>query len=607
MEDTTEYLITNEFSVALDELTDFEKIIITWFEDRKLLRYKSLWKLNLFLLRKLQRLLAQDGPSIFFQDMIQSLEKEIRNIIILSTEWFTDGGTNDPTLIREDKEIDQNVLESLWDAHYEQTYHPFWLFDPELANFQDLENEYHRIVFNLYEYCGVPDIELNYFFGTDFQLYRSLIRSIAESVSQSDHRICYDLLVEHFGFPVTANTVETQEELNDLILLSPEEYYRLVQFCLDQFAAVRRCTEALLESLFTPAAPNAHAKLKGDGAADIREFERFNELLKHTLTTETELIESKHLRKIQNYLKEINSQTLKGSGFKGMAQRQAEFLKTFDKHAEYDAFQKMTPPQRIKAVQDRNKDMEDISAFHRLSYALEGRDGLNPNERKLFYEKLASIVQSNSANVYSDIIELYLYFLFKASGTSVEMLTPKMHAGQVVSTCDYKFGDEVAADCKCIITDAMKMHHISSWCSKIGSQVASTIGHQNVKFGGGVIALKDQGIGFLEPLRNFTGARGAHNEEGNRVLEWILKIHAEFRRHTRLNAEHVKFVVIYYLPATAVRIEDLETANQFTILNLLESLSIFTTKYASDDEFAEISKIFGPLAHYIFRFNNRLR
>jgi hypothetical protein len=606
MDKSIQDLLTNEFKVSLSGLTDHEKLIIGWFEQRKLFKYKSFWKLNLFLLRKFQRLLAQEQPGAFLQDVIQSLDKEVRSIIVLSTEWFTDGGTNDSMLITMADEIDADILENLWETHYQSKYNTFWLFASNNANYHDLEDPYHRIVFNLYEYCGVPDLELAYFFDTDFQLYRSLIRSVADSITQSDYNVCYDLLVTNFGFPPTTIRLDTQEAFDKLVLSSKPQYQHLIRFCLDQFTAVRRCTEALLESLFTPEAPNPHAKLQGDGVADIREFELFNKCLKQTLDTETELIESKHLKALQTYLRTIAAGTISGSGFKGMAERQLAFLKNFNPFSEYDAFQQMNAPQRIKAVQDRNKDMEDISAFHRLKFAIEGRDTLNANERKIFYEKLASIVQNESANVYSDIIELYLYFLFKASGTSIEMLIAKTNGGQIVSTCDYKFGDDVAADCKCIITDAMRMHHISSWCGKIGSQVNSTIGHQNVKFGGGVIALKDQEIDFLEPLRKFNGIANAGQEEGNRVLEWILKIHAEFRRHTKIHPEQVKFILLYYLPATAVRVDDLTSGDQFTVLNLLESLTILTTKYASDEEFAKISEIFGPITHYIFRFNNRL-
>jgi hypothetical protein len=605
MEKATLEFLTKELEVDVASLNDYDQIVIEIYESNGLLKNKSLRHSNIFITGSFVRLLASNNPHQFILDFVNAINKELEIALTLSTEWFTELFQSQEPLLKGGL-IDDEVVTSVWKKHYDKDVLTLFLFDKKNSDYKNLANNYQRFLFNLYRFCGLPHNFIESFFEEDFQNFYTVLIDIIVGIANDDLPAYYSTIKARLNIDTPADQIENKEQFNLAVECDLPGYLDLIKYFIDRFGRIRKCTEAIIESHLAAESPNPDARLRGNADLQISAFKDFNALLLSVIETETESINRKHKANIIAYLNAVASQTINGSGFMGLAARQVKFQNEFDPEKDADAFAAMTPDQKRVKIKERNKDIDDLSILHRFKLILKGRDGLKEKEKMLFYEKVSEIVNSKSVNFYADIIELYFYFLAKASGIPIELLESRVADGKKVSTCDYKFGVNFAADCKCIITDNMQMHNISKWCEKIGLQVDSTIGYEKIEFGGGVIALKDQDIGFLRPLRDFKGIDKYELEERAFVIQLLLEIYSEFRRHTMSNAGKVKFIALYYLPSNHITTAELDRLETYSIKQVNEIMAVFTTKYASDQEFSAISEAFRSASPFIFRFNNKL-
>jgi len=598
----TEKFLTQELGIDIGQLDQREHDIITLYDDHGLLRHPELWKLNVFISGGFVRLLTSDNPYQLLHDLFNAVNKEAEAVIILTAEWFTPLSHN-ILLIDNAGNVDVQILSDTWDQYYSEVI-ALQLFHIGNKDFELINNDFKSILYNLFQVCGLPKRFIEHFFSQEFQDFVALVVDVILGVHQQNIAGVYLAVNKIMKLEVPNTAVTDVESLNAILLDHPEEYGALIDFMITNLGILRQTTVSILESYVFPSSPNPNARLMGDADLQLTAFKDFNELLRSV--TETEEIDAKCKKTFSSYLEAVERQGLKTSGFQGVAFRQLKFLADFNPEKEAQEFKNLLPAEKEAKVAARNKDIDDLSILHRMKFILKGRERLTTIEKGLFYQKLADIIKSLSVNFYADIFELYFYFLSKASGVEIELLKSQSAKGQEVSTCDYKFGKSVAADCKCIIADHMKMQNISTWCEKIGKQVQSTIDHEGVKFGGGVIAMKDQNIDFLSALREFKGTDLYDQEERAYVVSLLLEIYSEFRRHTDVEQDKVKFIVLYYIPANPISPDELEGADAYSVKQVSEIMAVITTKYASDEEFEVICDIFKPVSHFIFKFTNRL-
>ena len=255
-----------------------------------------------------------------------------------------------------------------------------------------------------------------------------------------------------------------------------------------------------------------------------------------------------------------------------------------------------------EASEQYSNILDNIAVINRLKFIVTKSESLlDENEKQEFWEKLAGIVSSKSPTFYSDIFELYVYTVLKSKGVPIKFLKSQVKGGNKVSTCDYKIGDDFAADCKCIISSKADFHQISEHSSKIGQQIKSTIGYENVIFGGGIIGYRDRNFDFLKPLSEY------NDTENDKLLvpNFIINCYSEFRRHTEVESqEKIKFLLIYYLPNSNIKPDDIKNAKPETVENKNEVFFVLTTKFATDEEVNKITSAFKTVTPMIFHFNN---
>ena len=136
---------------------------------------------------------------------------------------------------------------------------------------------------------------------------------------------------------------------------------------------------------------------------------------------------------------------------------------------------------------------------------------------------------------------------------------------------------------------------------KIGQQIKSTIGYENVIFGGGIIGYRDRNFDFLKPLSEY------NDTENDKLLvpNFIINCYSEFRRHTEVESqEKIKFLLIYYLPNSNIKPDDIKNAKPETVENKNEVFFVLTTKFATDEEVNKITSAFKTVTPMIFHFNN---
>lgn len=595
--------MTDELGLTLNELNVRDSNIIQLYDEHQLLKHPQLWELNPFLTGGFVRLLSNDDPYQFLVDFINAVNKEVESVITLSAEWFTPLSHN-ISLMNGDGHIDIEALSNIWDQHYQDVI-ALQLFDKGNEDFEQCNSEFKTILFNLFRICGLPQQFVEDFFLPAFQDFMSIVIDLVLGVNKMDFEACFHAVNRFMQLNVTGTPITNQASFNAVLLDHLEEYGQLIELLIGNFGIIRKTTVAIIESYVFPESPNPSAQLKGDADLRITALADFNSILATIIANEN--IEIKHKNIYNSYLRAVENNELKNTGFEGVASRQLRFFADYDPINEAHTFQQLSPTEKKIKIATRNKDIDDLSILHRMSFILIGCNLLTAVEKVLFFQKIADIIKSPSANFYADVFELYFYFLAKISGVEIGLLPSQTAGGQEVSTCDYKFGKTAAADCKCIITDNMKMHNISAWCDKIGEQVQSTIGYEGVEFGGGVIAMKDQEIDFLQALRQFKGTDRYNLEEKAFVISLLLEIYSEFRRHTKKQQDKVKFIVLYYIPVNPITEEELDGIAAYSIKQVNEILAVITTKYASDQEFDAISEIFKPIAHFIFKFNNKLQ
>lgn len=263
-----------------------------------------------------------------------------------------------------------------------------------------------------------------------------------------------------------------------------------------------------------------------------------------------------------------------------------------------------TETELTEASKQYSDILDNIAVINRLKFIVSNIESVSDNnEKSELWEKLAGIVSSKSATFYSDIFELYVYTVLKSKEVPIKLLKSQVKGGNKVSTCDYKIGNDFAADCKCIISSNAEFHQISEHSSKIGKQIKSTLGYENISFGGGIIGYRDRNFDFLKPFSDYI------DDEKSKllILNFIIKCYSEFRRHTEIESqEKIKFILVYYLPNSNIEPDDLKNVKPETMEEKSEIFFLFTTKYATADEIIQIKDAFKTVTPMIFQFNNYL-
>jgi hypothetical protein len=603
MKDTTrKFFETYDFDP--DAVTDFALNFVEAFEKYDLLKHTEILSANPYVgLSFLQLIDAK--PYQFVRDFSFAVQYEINVSFCINMEWFSTLGDFTSNVVSNGK-ADPQVINSLVATKY-NNLPPFDIYNPLNEDYKEPgQNLAKRYLFNLHEFCGLPDLFIESFFKTEPQDFFKLITGTVTANSVKDFPGIISLYKEILHPNINFDGIISEEEFNEAVIAQPEIFLHFVKYLLEHFNNLRICTLSIIESHMEPVHITNKVVLKGPDAILSTGYNDLKGLLADMLKRD-EALTPEAKTGISNFLNKDFTDSTETGGFVGLAKRQQDFSTKVGPAGQMPIY--TVGKQEILSVIVKllNTDHEDLALLNWFKFVISSRHLLKPVEYPMFLEKLISILGSNNPTYFSDIFELYYYFVIKNSDVETELLVSQVKVGgNADSTCDYKLGHSMTADCKCIISHNAKMFKISEWLNKIGSQVKNTLKIDGLDFGGGIIGIRDKGFEFLSSLKNFQGVDNYNREERELVLKFIFEVYSEYRRHTKTNKDQVKFIVIYYIPNLDVTEEVARTRTEATSQHSNEIMMLLTTKYATENEIEVVKSVFSPVSNYIFKFNNTL-
>ena len=497
---------------------------------------------------------------------------------------------------------------------FEEKYSKFISFGMfqyrELYDFKEQEYEpknLPRLLLQiLHNHCGVSEQMVQSFYDEPFQKYLFCIGAFILFTNDKDSTKLIEAFNEFSNQNFPLLTFNTEEEFNNYIQGCFSIYLILIEELIKQFSFQRFLTISVIESHLTPIENVEYVKSETPKTPSLMTFAEFNALLEDVYSKTEIKLESNIKKKLRDYLDKDYSLLKKEGGFINLVINQHNLLVKYKKHQEGTLqpipIDEATESEISTAAENFSITLDYIAVVSHLKLIVSDIDKVvDVNEKSELWEKLAFIVSSVSATFYNDIFELYAYTLLKKGGVPIKLLKSQINAGSKVSTCDYKIGDDFAADCKCIISNKADLHQISEHSTKIGKQIASTLGYENISFGGGIIGYRDRNFDFLKSFSEYNGDENSKH----RIIHFIMSCYSEFRRHTEIaSQEKIKFLLIYYLPNSNVTNDDILKATPETVEEKNEIFFLLTTKYATQEEIVKIRDAFKTVVPMIFQFNN---
>ncbi|MBT2561184.1 hypothetical protein J7E50_10110 [Pedobacter sp. ISL-68] len=604
--DTLDYFLT---AIKL-ERKDLTEPVLGFLEHAKDLGYfddPDLLIYNRDTASVLTRIAKGGAPHQVLADMSGAFIHETTIGLCLYFEWFTE--TGDPTvpLLVEGKPDGEKIL-SIWNSKHLGKFLPFSVFEAMNADFMDnhFNDGYRSYLFNLHNYAGIEEVSIERFFGRGFQQMRLVLAEFIKGAQPNDFSGFGKRFLDSYGKGnIYASQFQSIGDIDQLLGRDPELFFGFAVEFLDCLADLRRCTAGMAGISLELVSHNQDAKLIGDPAVGLNGFDILRDLVKNVLEDVTVVVNKAKRQNLQLFADGQTVAAAKSGGFLSIISRQQSFFSGLVDISSV-VFTVEDGSELETVVAERNQLMDDLASLHRMCFLLSNRNLFAAEEQGLLVDKLATILTSASSNYYSDIFELYFAVLLKRSGVDLLLLASQRNKGNDVSTCDYKLGADVGADCKCLNTHNANLSNIAEHCKKVASQVISTIGYRGVEFGGAVIACRDQNFEFLKAFRDFKGVDKNDMLERTLLIQALMEIYAEFIKHGGPDQEKVKFIAFYYLPPLGIDVDEATGLKANSTTTRKEIFVVMTTKYASDEQLEQISKIFRPVCNFIFKFNNSL-
>ena len=590
---------------SVNNLTPFQLAVIDCYESYGLLEYKQLENMNAHLGDSLIDLVVHCSFPDFLVSLFAAAEQETLTNLCLHMEMFVK--TFDPkTPVYEGIRLNLFNLGALLEKEY-HTLPGFAIFHPQNVDYKNPGNSiYKNCLSNLHTYCGIKDAVIEAFFEADFQEFFDFFVNAANALGQDRVAAFIALIQDKLPASAPVDSITTLAELNAAVLEKETELLVFLDYLLSNFAKIRHCTTAVVETLMQPVHLSQKVLLQGPGKVNNHVLDLFNSHLGAVLNDANRTFAVKDRKQVTDYLTNDFRKDRRMGGFVAVVKRQTVINE--DAGWGKNPFTYVLSDQQSMDIAAKHYQLntEDLQTMTRINFVLENRAIFTDEEWVLVAGKIVPLLKSISSSYFSDVFELYFVTVMKKSGLVIWLIPSKTAGGQDVSTCDYKIGDSMGADAKCLIGGNIGFNQISYWINEAGGQVESSIGWEGITFGGAVIGIRDKRFNFLNPLKQFAGKDPFNEKERIPVFKLFYELYAEFRRHTETNPEQIKFIVFYYLPETDLPVFKYGMQAQFTPDTQQELMFVFSTKYASADEIEQLKQQFKPVANFLFQFNNDL-
>jgi hypothetical protein len=575
-------------------------------DDFGLLNPKHL-EINNSLYSCIERICVDD----YFNSLLQLAEavpEEFNFMTCLALEGFSTWGNLLSGLI--DREtIEIKKTRQIFESKYSDSIN-FGIFKyKELYDFKEQDYEPRnmpRLLLKiLHHHCGNSEQFIQSFYDVPFQKFLDILSAYILFWNDKNSVNFLKALDYYSSLEFQSSTLSIENDFNAFFNDCFQKYFELIRELFKQFSYLRMLTISVIESHLQVIINDKYIKIKSVDLS-IFSLKELNALLNNLLAKTECKLEPDVKGKIIEYLNKDYSMLKKEGGFINVIINQHNLalkLKKFQEGTvEPKPIGEAQEKELLEASEEYSNILDNIAVISRLNYILSNVEGnLGEDEKVGFWEKVAGIISSKSTTFYNDIFELYVYTILKLNHVPIKLLNSQVEDGKDKSTCDYKIGNDIAADCKCIISNNAGFNQLSEHCTKIGKQILSTIGYENILFGGGIIGYRDRNFEFLRPFSVYK------DDEDSKIsiLNFIINSYSEFRRHTdKKSQEQIKFILIYYLPNSKITPEVILNAKPETVEVLNEIFFLFTTKYASSDEVQIINDTFKSVIPMTFKFNN---
>jgi hypothetical protein len=593
-------------NITLDETSNPYKTLLT-FDELGLLNSKTL-EINPSLWTCIEHVCKEDYLNVILSLSI-AVPDEFEIMACLAFEGFSPWGDMEISLIENEK-IDIAKTKEVFTNKYAQ-YINFGIFRfIHLYNFKEQAYEaanLPRLLLQiLNNHCGNSEQSLQDLFGKEFQNYLNCLGSFMLFINNKDSLKLISAFNKYYNLDLPFESFQKDSEFNNYFARKADKFLDLTQQLAKQFAFQRKLTLSVIESHLNPIINKDFVNYGKTKTPSLLTFEEFNLILSDLYSKTEQNLSADIKKKLCDYIKKDYSTLNTDGGFINVIVNQHNLIVKCNKlqkgEHELKLINEATEKELTLASEQYSITLDNIAVIDRLKFIVSNIENVTDSDEKTeLWEKLACIVSSKSITFYSDIFELYVYTVLKSKGVPIKLIKSQVKSGNKVSTCDYKIGDDFAADCKCIISNNADLHQISEHSSKIGKQIKSTIGYENITFGGGIIGYRDRNFEFLKPFSNYNG----DEKSKQLILNFILDSYSEFRRHTEVESqEKIKFLLIYYLPNSNIKPEDIKNATYETVEEKNEIFFLLTTKYATPDEIKKITEAFKTVTPMIFQFTN---
>lgn len=565
-------------------------------------------EINASLLYCIERICSNDYFNTFWH-LASAVPEEFDFMACLAFEGFSPWGDTKESLIENEK-IDVEKTRKVFENKYGKflnfgifQYREFYDFKEQSFEPTNLPRLLLQILHN---HCGNSERSLQSFYDEEFQNYLNCLAAFILFTNDKNSVKLIKAFNDNYKLDFPMEAFQTEVEFNEYIERYMPKYLELIKQLSKQFSFQRQLTINVIESHLNPIINEDYNKFEKTRTPTLLTFEEFNEVLSDLYSKTVSKLIPDVKKKLSDYIKKDYSLLKPEGGFINVIISQHNLIIKYKKYQQGTHKPKLieeaTEEELSEASTQYSFILDNIAIINRLKFIVTNIETLTDNDEKSeLWEKLASIVSSKSATFYSDIFELYVYTVLKSKGVPIKLLKSQIKAGNKISTCDYKIGSDFAADCKCIISSNAGFHQISEHCSKIGKQIKSTLNYENITFGGGIIGYRDRNFEFLKPFSEY------NNDERSkiRIINFILSCYSEFRRHTEIESqERIKFILVYYLPNSNIKPDDIKNSKPETIEEKNEVFFILTTKYATGEEIDKIVNAFKTVTPMIFQFTN---
>jgi hypothetical protein len=598
--------ICNLYDISFESVDSFKEKLIKTFANNGLL-CSELTGANTETETALKSLIIEFNPIGAIYALLCAIPSEFELSVTYTVSQF-DVSSN-VNLEKFKSPIDHKYFSAFYDSNYKGYIDISMFFDCKLKEFKEKDLTLSLPVVylrKLNQYCGVSELEIEYYFESDFLSFLNFCIELIGHNGNKDYKGFANKIIDKFNLSLNSEVIIDDESFYELFLkIEKDELIKIIEYFTKYIGDLRRLTLAPLETILTPRYIGNLGKLAGESKISIMEFSELDNLLVDLFLEDKFNVNRTVQKKVEAYLNQNYNEIKELGGFFGIIRRQHNLRNRISSKNTRPNIDEISDVQLESKVQQYENELNDLSIISRLKTIVRELEIYSDAEQILIKEKISSIINSNNPTYYSDIFELYFAHLLKRSGVDIKFLSSQTKEGNDVSTCDYSFNKVVGADSKCIISNKMSFSNISDWCKKIGSQIKSTIGYEGIMFGGGVIGMKDQNFDFLESCRNFNPKNQLMNIETIKLVNFIIELYSEFRRHTGENKEFIKFLAFYYIPSSNLTIEEIRNANIDTLEEKNEMLILMTTKYATESDIDKIWEIFKPVCPLLFTFDNR--